>query len=172
MGVLMLTADQIIDLFSLKPHPEEGGYFAETYRSSETIPEKALPSRYQGVRSFGTAIYYLLTPGTFSAMHRLQSDEIFHFYFGDPVEMVQLWPDGSGKVLTLGSDFLNGMQPQVVVPRGVWQGTRLLKEGRFALLGTTVSPGFEFTDYESGLRDKLVKSYPQFRDLIDALTRF
>ena len=168
----MLTADQIITLFNLKPHPEEGGYFMETYRSSETIPEKALPSRYGGVRSFGTGIYYLLTPETFSAMHRLQSDEIFHFYSGDPVEMAQLWPDGSGRVLILGSDFFNGMQPQVVVPRGTWQGSRLLKDGRFALLGTTVSPGFEFADYESGLRDELVKSYPQFRDLIIALTRF
>jgi predicted cupin superfamily sugar epimerase len=86
-----------------------------------------LPSRYKGVRLFGTAIYYLLTPETFSAMHRLPSDEIFHFYIGDPVEMLQLWPDGSIRVLILGSDILNGMQPQVVVPRGVWQGAKLLK---------------------------------------------
>ncbi|HUL30572.1 MAG TPA: cupin domain-containing protein, partial [Thermodesulfobacteriota bacterium] len=139
--------------------------------SSEIIPEKALPSRYEGARSFGTAIYYLLTPETFSAMHRLRSDEIFHFYFGDPVEMLQLMPDGSGKVTTLGVDILHGMQPQVAVPRGVWQGARLLKEGRFALLGTTVSPGFEFADYESGHRDELVGSYPEFRDLILALTK-
>ena len=166
----MLTADQIIALFNLKPHPEEGGYFAETYRSSETLSEKALPSRYEGIRSFGTAIYYLLTPETFSAIHRLQSDEIFHFYFGDPVEMLQLRPDGSGKVITIGSDILNGMQPQVVVPRGAWQGAKLSKDGRFALLGTTVSPGFEWVDYESGRRDQLLKSYPQFREWIIALT--
>ncbi|MGA2317552.1 MAG: cupin domain-containing protein [Thermodesulfobacteriota bacterium] len=167
----MLTADQIKVLFNLKPHPEEGGYFVETYRSSETISEKALTSRYKGVRSFGTAIYYLLTPETISAMHRLQSDEIFHFYLGDPVEMVQLWPDGSGRVLILGSDILNGMQPQVVIPRGIWQGARLIKDGKFALLGTTVSPGFEFEDYEMGDRDELLKSYPKFRDLIIALTK-
>jgi hypothetical protein len=167
----MLTADKIIALLNLKPHPEEGGYFVETYRSSEIILEKALPSRYKGVRSFGTAIYYLLTPETFSAMHRLQSDEIFHFYLGDPVEMLQLWPDGSGRVLIMGSDILNGMQPQVVVPRGVWQGARLLKDGKFALLGTTVSPGFEWIDYESGRRDDLVKAYPKFRDLIISLTK-
>ncbi len=168
----MLTADQIISLFNLKPHPEEGGWFAETYRSSETISEKALPSRYKGIRAFGTAIYYLLTPGAFSAIHRLQSDEIFHFYLGDPVELLQLQPDGSGKVLILGSDILNGMQPQVVVPRGIWQGARLLKDGNFALLGTTVSPGFEFMDYESGHRDELVKSYPQYREWIIALTKY
>jgi len=168
----MLTADQIITLLNLKPHPEEGGYFVETYRSTETLSEKALPSRYKGVRLFGTAIYYLLTPETFSAMHRLPSDEIFHFYIGDPVEMLQLWPDGSIRVLILGSDILNGMQPQVVVPRGVWQGAKLLKDGKFALLGTTVSPGFEFADYESGRRDELVKSYPKFRESIIALTKY
>lgn len=168
----MLTTDQIISFLNLEPHPEEGGWFAETYRSSETIPEKALPSRYKGTRALGTAIYYFLTPGAFSAIHRLQSDEIFHFYLGDPVEMLQLWPDGSGKVLILGSDILNGMQPQVVAPRGVWQGARLLKDGNFALLGTTVSPGFEFMDYESGHRDELVKSYPQYREWIIALTKY
>jgi hypothetical protein len=167
----MLTADQIITFFDLKPHEQEGGYFAETYRSSETLSEKALPSRYNGTRSFGTAIYYLLTPEAFSALHRLQSDEIFHFYFGDPVEMLQLWPDGSGRAITIGSDILNGMRPQVIVPRGVWQGARLIKDGRFALLGTTVSPGFEWADYESGQRDELVHSHPQFRDLIMALTK-
>jgi predicted cupin superfamily sugar epimerase len=167
----MLTADQIKVLFNLKPHPEESGYFVETYRSLETISEKALTSRYKGVRSFGTAIYYLLTPETISAMHRLQSDEIFHFYLGDPVEMLQLWPDGSGRVFILGSDILNGMQPQVVIPRGIWQGARLIKDEKFALLGTTVSPGFEFADYESGHRDELVKSYPEFRELIIALTK-
>jgi hypothetical protein len=167
----MPTADQIRTLLHLKPHPEEGGYFIETYRSSETISEKALPSRYKGRRFFGTAIYYLLTTQTFSALHRLRSDEIFHFYSGDPVEMLQLWPDGSGRVVILGSDILNGMQPQVVIPRGVWQGAKLLKNGKFALLGATVSPGFEFADYESGRRDELVKSYPKFRGLIIALSK-
>ena len=165
----MITADQLIALLDLKPHPE-GGYYVETYCSSEAISEESLPSRYKGRRCFGTAIYYLLTAQTFSAMHRVRSDEIFHFYSGDPVEMLQLWPDGSGRVAILGSDVLNGMQPQVVVDRGVWQGARLLEGGKFALLGTTVSPGFEFTDYESGHREELVKSYPQFRELIIALT--
>jgi uncharacterized protein len=167
----MITVEQIKNLLNLKPHPAEGGYFTETYRSSEPIPEGALPNRYQGIRSFGTAIYYLLTPDTFSAVHRLRSDEIFHFYLGDPVEMLQLWPDGSARVLILGSDILNGMKPQVVVPREIWQGARLLKDGKFALLGTTVSPGFEFEDYETGDRDELVKSYPKFSDLIIALTK-
>jgi len=167
----MITAEQLKTFLSLKPHPQEGGYFIETYRSDETIPEGALPNRYRGVRSHGTAIYYLITPDSFSTIHRLQSDEIFHFYLGDPVEMLQLFPDGSGRILIIGSDILNGMQPQVIVPRGVWQGSRLLQGGRFALLGTTVSPGFELMDYESGRRDILIESYPQFRDLIIALTK-
>ena len=167
----MLTAERIIALLNLILHPKEGGYFRETYRSSETVPEKTLPSRYKGIRSFATAIYYLLTPETFSTMHRLQSDEIFHFYLGDPVEMLQLWPDGIGKTVILGSDLLRGMQPQLIVPRGVWQGARLLKNGKFALLGATVSPGFELADYEAGERDDLIKSYPQFREWIIALTK-
>jgi hypothetical protein len=123
----MLTADQIITLLNLKPHPEEGGYFVETYRSTETLSRELLPNRYKGDRSFSTAIYYLLTPGTFSTIHQLRSDEVFHFYLGNPVEMIQLWPDGSGRILILGFDILNGMEPQVIVPRGVWQGARLLK---------------------------------------------
>ena len=162
----MITAEEIISSLHLKPHPEEGGYYVETYRSSESIPQNTLPARYRGMRSYATAIYYLLTPDTFSALHRLQTDEIFHFYLGDPVEMLQLWPDGSGMILLLGTDILGGMQPQVVVPKGVWQGARLLSCGSFALLGTTVSPGFEFSDYETGERDLLIRSYPRFRDQI------
>ena len=167
----MITAERLIALLRLQPHPEEGGYFVETYRSDESIPGKGLPPRYRGARSFATAIYYLLTPASFSAMHRLQTDEIFHFYLGDPVEMLQLLPDGSGRILLIGIDIEGGMEPQVVVPKGVWQGSRLLSGGRFALLGTTVSPGFEFSDYETGDRDLLIRSYPGFRDQILSLTK-
>lgn len=167
----MIDTGQIISLLSLKPHPEEGGYFIETYRSHETIPTDALPGCYNGIRAFSTAIYYLLTPDSFSALHRLQTDEIFHFYLGDSVEMLQLWPDGNGKVITLGIDLLKGMRPQVVVPKGVWQGARLVPGGGLALLGTTVSPGFEFVDYEAGQRDLLIKTYPHYQDLIFSLTK-
>ncbi|MFB3883573.1 MAG: cupin domain-containing protein [Thermodesulfobacteriota bacterium] len=167
----MITAEQIKTLLNLKPHPKEGGYFAETYRSEETIPEEALPKRYHGDRPYATAIYYFVTPESFSMIHRLKSDEIFHFYLGDPVEMLQLYPDGTGRMITLGSNLLSGMAPQILVPKGVWQGARLRHGGRFALLGTTVSPGFELVDYEAGERDQLLKSYPEFRDLILALTK-
>ncbi len=167
----MLTVDQIKSVLNLKPHPEEGGLFVETYRSDERISAEALGGRYRGTRSVATAIYYLLTPDTFSAMHRLASDEIFHFYLGDPVEMLQLSPDGSGSVVTVGPDLARGMRPQVVVPRGIWQGSRLVPGGRFALLGTTVTPGFDFADYEHGQRDELVAAYPELRERIAALTR-
>jgi len=146
----MITVEQVKSVLNLQPHPAEGGYFVETYRSAEVIPRAALPDRYGGGRCYGTAIYYLLTPDTISALHRLQSDEVFHFYLGDPVEMLQLWPDGTGRIILLGTDLAGGMQPQAVVPRGVWQGARLRPGGAFALLGTTMAPGFEYADYEAG----------------------
>ena len=165
-----MTAEEIIAWLKLKPHPKEGGFFSETYRAGETIPVDVLPSRYSGPRAFGTCIYYLLTPATFSAMHRLQSDEVFHFYLGDPVEILQLWPGGTGKTVVLGPDLRAGMQPQVIVPRGVWQGSRLIAGGRFALLGCTVAPGFDYADYEHGQRSDLIPSHSQFREKIIALT--
>src|ERR1039458_5800201 len=103
---------------------------------------------------------------TFSELHRVASDEIFHFYLGDPVEMLQLWPDGSGKQVLIGTDIKSGMAPQVVVPHGVWQGARLVPGGEFALLSCTVSPGFEYADYESGSRQFLRWAYPEHRDMI------
>jgi hypothetical protein len=166
----MLTSDAVKSLLNLKPHPEEGGFFKETYRSSHTLLRDMLPDDYTEERALATAIYYLLTPSTFSALHRLPTDELFHFYLGDPVEMLQLSPGGSGKTITLGPDITNGMQLQAVVRKGVWQGSRLCPGGQFALLGTTMSPGFEPDDYESGERDKLIADYPQFENLIRALT--
>ena len=165
-----MTAEEIIRLLKLRPHPKEGGFFSETYRANEIIPRDSLPSRYSGSRAFGTCIYYLLTPGTFSAIHRLLSDEIFHFYLGDPVEMLQILPDGSGRTVVIGADLRAGMQPQVIVARDAWQGSRLLDGGNFALLGCTVAPGFDFADYEHGRREQLIEKYPEFRERIAALT--
>jgi predicted cupin superfamily sugar epimerase len=162
------TTQQIIAHFKLLPHPKEGGFFRETYRSKELLSD--LPSRYPGPRSASTAIYYFLTPDTFSAMHRVASDEGFHFYFGSPVEMLQLHPDRHGEVATLGSDWRSGQSPQIVVPAGVWQGSRLVPGGEYALLGTTVAPGFDYADYETGEREVLAKQYPEFAQMIRELT--
>jgi predicted cupin superfamily sugar epimerase len=155
----------------MRPLPGEGGYFAETYRSAYRIPPDSLPGVYRGPRTFATAIYYLLTPETFSALHRLPGDEVYHFYLGDPVEMLQLKPDRTGERIVLGPDIRNGMRLQSVVSGGLWQGSRLLPGGRWALLGTTMSPGFEFEDYTPGVREALLDSYPAYRELICALTR-
>jgi predicted cupin superfamily sugar epimerase len=166
----MITAERLIELLDLEPHPE-GGYYRETYRADETIAKAALPERYAGNRRCGTAIYYLLTRETFSAIHRIKTDEIYHFYLRDPVELVLLLPDRSGSVVVLGSDVGGGAQVQIVVRRGTWHGARLADGGEYALLGTTVSPGFEFADFEVGERIELLRAYPSFRDTIIALTR-
>src|SRR5574344_1636946 len=136
--MMKTQAERLIEQLNLKPLTVEGGYYRETYRSSECIEKTGLPDRYTGPRSYSTAIYYLLTPETCSTLHRLPSDEVFHFYQGDPVEMLQLNEDGTGTVLSLGCDIENGLLPQVVVPKDTWQGARLKDGGSYALFGTTV----------------------------------
>lgn len=165
---------QIIDLLGLRPLPAEGGLFIQSYCSSESIPPEALPGRYPPhPKPFGTAIYYLLTnePDSFSALHRLPTDEVFHFYLGDPVETLLLFPDGSSRIFILGPDLLAGQRPQLVVPQGVWQGSRLLPGGEYALLGSTMAPGFTEDDYEGGKRDVLINLYPHEAERIRQLTR-
>lgn len=169
----MPTAEQIIAALRLKPHPIEGGYFRETYRSAATIPAAACPAGYPAgcSRSLGTSIYYLLTSETFSEMHRLLTEEVFHFYLGGPMRMLQLFPDGSGREVVLGSDILGGQAPQVVVPPGVWQGSLLEPGVEFVLLGATMAPGFDYADYEQGRRAELAARYPAHAELITRLTR-
>jgi uncharacterized protein len=166
-----MTVDEIKRLLNLAPHPCEGGSFVQTWRAEETISHDALPARYPADRAAGTCIYYLLEPGTFSEMHRLASDEIFHFYLGDPVEMLQLSPDGSARTVMLGNDLGVGQHPQLVVPKYVWQGSRLAAGGKVALLGCTVSPGFDYADYEAGHAEPLTRAYPEWAELIRILTR-
>ena len=168
---MTVGADDLIRLLSLEPLPGEGGYYRETYRSPVRIPGSGLPGKYGGPRHAGTAIYFLLTTDTFSALHRLRGDEIFHFYLGDPVEMLHLEPGGTGRRIIMGSAPHEGLLPQAVVPAGVWQGARLVEGGRFALMGCTVAPGFEFEDFELGERGALSREYPEFMETIRALTR-
>ncbi|MHC4571877.1 MAG: cupin domain-containing protein [Planctomycetota bacterium] len=167
----MTTAEQIIEFFSMKPLPREGGYYVETYRAAEKIAQAELPQRYSATRHYSTAILYLLTPDTFSGLHKLTSDEIYHFYLGDAVTMLQLRADGSSEVIVLGHDIMNGQRVQVTVPRDTWQGAFLKQEGKFALMGTTAAPGFEFDDFESAKREELLEKYPDRRDLILKLTQ-
>jgi predicted cupin superfamily sugar epimerase len=168
-----MDIEWLIQHFGLQELPVEGGIYFQTYRSDEMIPAGALPGRYSGGKPFGTAIVYLLTAdaNSFSAMHKLPTDEVYHFYLGDPVEMLNLYPDGrSGRIL-LGQDLPNGQRIQYTVPRGVWQGSHLLPGGEWALVGTTMAPGFTESDYTGGSRDELIAAYPQWTDLITTLTR-
>jgi predicted cupin superfamily sugar epimerase len=161
-----MTADEVKRVLGLQPHPREGGWYVRTWESPEYV---SLP-RYTGERRTSTAIYYLLEPGTFSEMHKLQSDEIFHHYLGGAVEMLQLYGDGNSKVTVIGKDIAAGEVPQHVVPRGVWQGSRMLREGEWALLGCTVSPGFEFEDYTDASAAELIKRWPSEAKRIQRLT--
>jgi uncharacterized protein len=164
-----MTADEIKALLKLEPHPVEGGHFRRTYTSSLNVEVQR--GGQSATRAMGTAIYYLLEPGTFSEMHVLASDELFHFYLGDPVEMLQLWPDGHSEVVILGRDLAAGQHVQLLVPAGVWQGTRLIGEGKVALLGCSVVPGFDFADYMNASYKELAEKWRGMADTIKKLTR-
>jgi predicted cupin superfamily sugar epimerase len=167
-----LSAKKVKEILNLEPLQGEGGWFVQTYAATETIAAGQFgDNRYNGPRSTSTAIYYLLEPDTFSEMHCLTSDEVFHHYLGGAVEMLQLHPDGRTETLLIGPDLEAGQRPQVLVPRGVWQGSRLLQAQGFALLGCTVSPGFEFADYQSAPREELIAKWPDVAELIAKLTR-
>jgi predicted cupin superfamily sugar epimerase len=160
-----MTAAEIKKMLRLEPHPIEGGHFRQTYVSAEKVELE------RGVRAAGTAIYYLLEEGTFSEMHALASDEVFHFYLGDAVEMLQLFPDGRSAAFVLGPDLAAGLHVQLMVPAGVWQGTRLVEGGKVALLGCTVTPGFDYADYRGGSYAELAEKWPAESARIRALTR-
>jgi predicted cupin superfamily sugar epimerase len=161
-----------IERLDLRPHPE-GGYFRETYRASESVAADALPERFGGARSFATAIYFLLTRDAFSAFHRIRSDELWHFYAGAPVTLAVLDADGKGQLAThsLGRDPARGESLQVVVPAGAWFAAEVASAGAYALVGCTVSPGFDFADFELGARARLLDRYPQHRGVIERFTR-
>ena len=165
-----MTPEDLIRLLKLEPLQPEGGFYRETYRSSDLLPEESLPPRYRGARSMGTAIYYVITPEHFSTLHRLQSDEVFHFYLGDPVEMLLIFADGNTETRILGQDLEKGQHLHACVPMQVWQGARLVEGGSFALLGTTVAPGFDPSDFELGDRGNLIQCFPHVAGLISIFT--
>jgi uncharacterized protein len=166
-----MTAEDVKKILGLQPHPREGGWFVRTWESEEFVAASSFDDgRYEGARRTSTAIYYLLEPGTFSEMHVLKSDEIFHHYMGGAVEMLQLFEDGSSSRVVIGKDLEAGERPQIVVRCGVWQGSRLLKPEGWALLGCTVSPGFEFADYQNANAEELIAKWPGEVEMIRGLT--
>jgi uncharacterized protein len=166
-----MTADEVKELLHLTPLELEGGFFRETYRSRWQVSAEYLPEGTHGSRSIGTAIYYMITPESFSTLHRLPGTEVFHFYMGGPVVMLQLHPDGTSRTVTLGTDLADGQEPQVVVRGNVWQGCRLVSGGKWALLGTTMSPGFDYADYVTGVREELIAQYPDVAEMIRRYSR-
>jgi len=153
-----MTASQLIELLQLQPLDIEGGFFRRTYRATEKINSKN--------QHIGSAIYYLITPESFSTLHKVSSDELFHFCYGDPVEMLLLHPDGKGEIQSLSNQPGLDFNPQQLVPKNTWQGCRLKKGGKVALLGVSVFPEFMYDDFVKGDADYLVKLYPDFEIMI------
>ncbi|MBN1423817.1 cupin domain-containing protein [Candidatus Fermentibacteria bacterium] len=154
----------------MAPHAE-GGYFAETYRAELTIPHQVLPGHYAGARRACTAIYFLLDGEDFSAFHRLQSDEIWHFYSGEGLDLYVMDDERGLGIHHLGNSLDPGRVPQATVPAGSWLAARPSDPDSYALVGCTVAPGFEFADFELGDRAALVARYPAHRELIASFTR-
>ncbi|MCF0062085.1 cupin domain-containing protein [Dyadobacter chenwenxiniae] len=167
----MKPASYWIEKYALAPHPE-GGYYAETYRAAENVPQQALPSRFNGDRSFSTGIYFLLETHNFSAFHKIKSDEMWHFYAGEALEIFVIHEEQMEmQVIKLGDDPENGETFQAVVPAGAWFASRPAQGSTYALVGCTVAPGFDFADFEMAERAALQMQFPEFDQIIEELTR-
>lgn len=168
-----MTAESIIRHFNMQPLPDEGGYFAVTFTADEQVAPEALPERYGNARNLGGAILFLETPEQFSAIHRLPTDELYYHHLGDPVEMLVLAPDGTGWTTVLGTDLEAGERPQVLAPRNHFHGSRPLPDGvhGFSLMSTSMAPGFDPADPEFPTRADLLARYPEYGEMVTALTR-
>jgi uncharacterized protein len=159
-----------IQKLKLEPHPE-GGYFRQTYRSAITIAREALLAEFSGSRAASTAIYFLLEGKNFSAFHRLRSDEVWHFYAGSPLRVHVIEPDGTYHCIRMGNDPQAEQEFQYVVQAGCWFASHAEDWVSWALVGCTVTPGFDYEDFEIAKRGELVRKYPQHREVIERLTR-
>lgn len=159
-------AQKWVESLNLLPHPE-GGFYQETYRCSETIKSNYLPERFEGERSYSTSIYFLLRGHECSHLHRLCSDEVWHFYDGVALNIYIIHPAGNLEIIRLGKNIESGEKLQAVVPAGVWFGAKPVIEDGYSLTGCTMAPGFDFNDFELGNRKELLTSYPHLKDLIN-----
>ncbi len=162
------TAAYYKKALQLLDHPE-GGCFKEVYRSKESVAASKLPSRFGTSRAISTSIYFMLESGEQSVFHRIKSDETWHFYDGDPLEIHAISPKGQYRKYLLGLDPEKGFMPQVTIPHGDWFSAQSL--GDFTLVGCTVAPGFDFQDFEMGSRQKLIQEFPQHQKIIETFTK-
>lgn len=166
----MDSLDALIQKLDLQPHPE-GGYFKETYRSEEVIAKACLPDSFDSERHYCTGIYYLLKSDDFSAFHKVNQDEMWHFYQGDAIELTMISDIGILTTVHIGNAIGEGQVPQFVVPKHYWFAAKVLKPNSFALTGCTVSPGFDFKDFTLATRKQLTEQFPQHSAIIKSLTR-
>lgn len=165
-----ITAESLIEKFSLKRHPE-GGWFRQTYQSVEKIPLNGLPARFKEARPISTAIYYLLASGDFSAFHRIKSDEVWHFYAGGALLIHVLHTSGSLETVILGNDLLKGEHFQFVVPAGCWFAAEPAPGTSLSFVGCTVAPGFDFEDFEMANKEELINRYKPYAEVIERLCK-
>ena len=166
----MINAQQIIEFFQMKPLIPEGGYIKEFHLADFILEKDRLPSFYSCGKPICGTILYLITADSFSRMHRLPTDEIYHFYLGGAAEQLQLLKDGGGRLVKLGQDIMSGEKLQSVAPADCWHGTRLTPGGEFALMGTTMAPAYTDGDYQDGVREELIRLYPAFANEITRRT--
>ncbi len=165
----IMTAQEYVQALNMQTHPE-GGYFVEMYRSAEMVPADALPDRFGGARTMSTAIYFLLESHHISALHRIQSNEVWHFYDGGPLDVFVIEPNGELRIIRLGRDMAAGEVFQAVVPAGCWFGSKPAPGSAFSLVGCTVAPGFDFTDFELADQSTLIAQFPEHEAVIRQLT--
>jgi uncharacterized protein len=163
------TVDEIKRILGLEPHPT-CGFTTLSYLSPHRVANEALPAGYRGTHTLASALYFLVTPERPMGLHRLRSDQIYHHYLGDPLEVLLLLPDGSGALAVVGSDLAAGTRPQLLIPGGAWHVSRVKAGGSYALLGTTEWPGFDPSDLEIANVAALMRTYPRFRAEIAAFT--
>ncbi|HTB52555.1 MAG TPA: cupin domain-containing protein [Ferruginibacter sp.] len=166
----IITTDQLVKKFNMLSHPE-GGYYKETYRCIETIPQQVLSRKFSGERNISTAIYFLLEQGSFSGFHKIKSDECWHFYAGGAMNIYVIHINGHLEMIRLGNDISQAQTFQHVVPAGCWFASEPAQNVSFSFVGCTVAPGFDFADFELAKADELIKVYPTHKDIIKRLCR-
>ena len=165
----MNNIQKIIEELGLQPHPE-GGYFKETYRSTGEINSESLNENYKGNRNYSTCIYFLLTSDTFSAFHKINQDEIWHFYDGSPIKLHTISEGGIHQEYSIGRDFNTGQTPQLVIQGNHWFAATVIDKNSYSLVGCTVAPGFDFSDFILPSKKELLSKFPQHSEIITQLT--